>query len=70
MTTAAGVVATKDPESLLNRDVMKGEALLRIVDPSQLVARLYIPASEMDRVRVGIPFPYSFPLGSPKFMGA
>jgi putative peptide zinc metalloprotease protein len=50
---AAGVIATSDPESLLNRDVTMGETLLTIVDPSQLVARLYIPVSEMDRIRVG-----------------
>ena len=39
----AGVVATSDPESLLNRDVTTGETLLTIVDPSRLIARLYIP---------------------------
>jgi putative peptide zinc metalloprotease protein len=50
---AAGVVTTVDPESLLNRDVTTGETLLTIVDPSQLVARLFVPVSEMDRVRVG-----------------
>jgi putative peptide zinc metalloprotease protein len=52
---SAGVVATSDPENLLNRDVTTGETLLTIVDPSQLVARLYIPASEMNRLRVGDP---------------
>jgi putative peptide zinc metalloprotease protein len=52
---AGGVVATRDPESLLNRDVTTGETLLTIVDPSQLVARLYVPVSEMDRIRVGDP---------------
>ena len=51
----AGVVVTSDPESLLNRDVTTGETLLTIVDPSQLVVRLYIPVSEMDRIRVGDP---------------
>jgi putative peptide zinc metalloprotease protein len=50
-----GVVATRDPESLLNRDVTTGATLLTIVDPSQLVARLYVPVSEMDYVRVGDP---------------
>jgi putative peptide zinc metalloprotease protein len=60
-----GVVATGDPRSLLNRDVTTGETLLTIVDPSQLVARLYIPVSEMDRIRVGdlvslhLPFQFS-----------
>jgi putative peptide zinc metalloprotease protein len=52
---SGGVVATSDPASLLNRDVITGETLLTIVDPSQLVARLYIPVSEMDRIRVGDP---------------
>ncbi len=49
------MVVTSDPESLLNRDVTTGETLLTIVDPSQLVVRLYIPVSEMDRIRVGDP---------------
>jgi multidrug efflux pump subunit AcrA (membrane-fusion protein) len=50
-----GVIATADPESLLNRDITTGERLLTIVDPSRLVARLYVPVSEMDYVRVGDP---------------
>jgi len=58
---AAGVVATSDPGSLLNRDVTTGETLLTIVDPSQLVARLYIPVSEMDRIRVGDPVSLHLP---------
>jgi putative peptide zinc metalloprotease protein len=57
----AGVVATSDPESLLNREVTTGETLLTIVDPSQLVARLYIPVSEMDRIRVGDPVSLQLP---------
>jgi putative peptide zinc metalloprotease protein len=58
---AVGVVATSDPGSLLNRDVTTGETLLTIVDPSQLVARLYIPVSEMDRIRVGDPVSLHLP---------
>ncbi len=50
---ADGVVATRDPESLLNRNVTTGETLLTVVDPSQLVARLFVPVSEMDHVRPG-----------------
>jgi hypothetical protein len=50
---AGGVVATSDPESLLNRDVATGETLLTIVDPTQMVARLFVPVSAMDRVQVG-----------------
>jgi multidrug efflux pump subunit AcrA (membrane-fusion protein) len=52
---SAGVVATNDPESLLNRDVTTGEPLLTIADPSHLVARLYVPVSELDHVREGDP---------------
>ena len=50
---AAGIIATNDPESLLNRDVTTGKTLLTIVDPSQLVARLYVPVSAMERIRIG-----------------
>jgi hypothetical protein len=39
----------------VNRDVTTGETLLTIVDPSRLIARLYIPVSEVDRIRVGDP---------------
>lgn len=49
----SGVVATSGAENLLNRDVTTGETLLTIVDPSHLVARLFVPASEMEHVRVG-----------------
>jgi putative peptide zinc metalloprotease protein len=49
----AGVVATRDPESLLYRDVTTGETLLTVVDSSQLLARLFVPVSEMDHVRLG-----------------
>jgi multidrug efflux pump subunit AcrA (membrane-fusion protein) len=57
----AGVVATSDPESLLNRDVTTGETLLTIVDRSRLIARLYIPVSEVDRIRVGDPVSLQLP---------
>ena len=50
---ASGVVATADPQNLVNRDVTDGEVLLTIVNPKQLVARLYIPSSEMQWVRTG-----------------
>jgi putative peptide zinc metalloprotease protein len=50
---ADGVVATDDPENLLHRDVTRGETLLRVVDPAKLVARLYVPVSAMDRIRLG-----------------
>ncbi len=58
---ADGVVATADPNHLINRDVTTGETLLTIVDPSQLVARLFVPISEMDRVRVGDPVSLQLP---------
>ena len=48
-----GVVATDDPENLLHRDVTRGETLLRVVDRAHLVARLYVPVSAMDRIRLG-----------------
>jgi multidrug efflux pump subunit AcrA (membrane-fusion protein) len=57
----AGVVATSDPESLLNRDVTTGETLLTIVDRSRLIARLYIPVSEVERIRVGDPVSLQLP---------
>jgi putative peptide zinc metalloprotease protein len=58
---AAGVVATADPQNLINRDVTTGEPLLTIVDPKKLVARIYVPVSEMDRVRVGDPVSLQLP---------
>ncbi len=57
----AGVIATNDPESLLNRDVTTGKTLLTIVDPTQLVARLYVPVSAMERIRVGDPVSLQLP---------
>jgi putative peptide zinc metalloprotease protein len=56
-----GVVATSDPENLVNRDVTTGETLLTIVNPSQLVARLFVPFSEMDYIRVGDPVSLQLP---------
>ena len=58
---AGGVVATSDPENLVNRDVTTGETLLTIVDPSQLVARLFVPVSEMDYIRAGDPVSLQLP---------
>jgi putative peptide zinc metalloprotease protein len=66
---SAGVVASSDPENLLNRDVTTGETLLTIVDPSQLVARLYIPASEMNRLRAGDPVSLQLPSRFSEFHG-
>jgi putative peptide zinc metalloprotease protein len=58
---AAGVVTTADPENLLNREVTTGETLLTIVDPAQLVVRLFVPVSEMDHIRVGDPVSLQLP---------
>jgi putative peptide zinc metalloprotease protein len=58
---ANGVVATSEPESLMDRDVATGQTLLTIVDPSRLVARLYIAVSEMDHVREGDPVSLQLP---------
>jgi len=57
----AGLVTTSNTENLLQRDVNGGETLLTIIDPSQLVARLYVPVSEMDRIRVGDPVSLQLP---------
>jgi hypothetical protein len=55
------VVVTANPENLTNRDVTTGETLVTIVDPSQLVARVYVPVSAMDRVRAGDPVSLQLP---------
>ncbi|MGC2400091.1 MAG: HlyD family efflux transporter periplasmic adaptor subunit [Acidobacteriaceae bacterium] len=57
----AGVVTTSNPENLVNRDVAGGEILLTIIDPSELVARVYVPVSEMDRIRIGEPVSLQLP---------
>jgi putative peptide zinc metalloprotease protein len=56
-----GVVTTTNPESLMDRDVTTGQTLLTIVDPSRLVARLFVPLSEMERVRNGDPVSLQIP---------
>lgn len=48
-----GVVVTGNPQSLAGTDVATGEALLALSDASQLIARLFIPASELKHVRAG-----------------
>ncbi len=58
---AKGVVTTADPQNLLHRDVTTGETLLTIVSDAPLVARLYVPVSEMDRIRVGDPVSLQLP---------
>ena len=58
---ANGVVTSVDPHNLLNRDVTTGETLVTIVDPKRLAARLYVPVSEMDRLRVGDPVSLQLP---------
>jgi putative peptide zinc metalloprotease protein len=65
----SGVVTTSDPENLLNRDVTTGKTLLTIVDPTQLVARLFVPVSEMDYIRVGDPVSLQLPSQFAKIHG-
>jgi putative peptide zinc metalloprotease protein len=50
-----GVISTAEPENLVYRDVTTGQAVLTVIDPTRLVARLYVPASEMARIRPGDP---------------
>jgi putative peptide zinc metalloprotease protein len=61
---SGGIIATADTTNLVNREVTKGAPLLTIVNPGQLVARLFVPGTEMERVRVGdavsLRFPASF----------
>lgn len=49
----AGTVLTSDPESLTNRVVAQGEPLLKIGDTSRLIARVFLPEPEMERIRAG-----------------
>jgi putative peptide zinc metalloprotease protein len=57
----AGVISTADPENLVSRDVTTGQTVLTVIDPTRLVARLYMPASEMARIRSGDPVSLRFP---------
>jgi putative peptide zinc metalloprotease protein len=66
---ADGVVTTGDPGNLLNRDVTSGETLLTVVNPAQLVARLFVPVSAMDRVRAGDPVSLQLPSQFPEIHG-
>ena len=47
---ASGVVMTADPASLLNQDVASGQSLLTIAEEGPRVARVYVPASALDRI--------------------
>jgi putative peptide zinc metalloprotease protein len=66
---ADGVVTTGDPGNLLNRDVTTGETLLTVVNPTQLVARLFVPVSAMDRIRAGDPVSLQLPSQFPEIHG-
>ncbi len=50
---AEGVVVTRDPASLVHQDVAAGELLVDLAESGQRVARLFVPASALDRVRAG-----------------
>ncbi len=47
---AAGVVLTADPESLRGQSVASGQTLLELAESGARVARIYVPASAMNRV--------------------
>jgi len=47
---AAGVVLTPDPESLRNQDVASGQTLLELAESGPRVARIYVPASALNRI--------------------
>ena len=47
---AAGVILTADPEALSHEDVASGQSLLEIAEPGPRVARIFIPASALNRV--------------------
>ena len=61
MAPAGGVVATREPQSLVNREVTTGQTLLTIVNPNRLVARLYVPVSAMEHLRTGSPVSLQLP---------
>ena len=65
----AGVVATMDPQNLVSREVTTGATLFRIVDPARLVARLYVPVSAMERIRVGDEVSFQLPSHFREFYG-
>jgi hypothetical protein len=50
---APGVILTPDPESLRDRSVASGQALLEMAELGTRVARIYIPASALNRVAKG-----------------
>lgn len=46
-----GTLLTQDPGLLLDQDVGTGQALLRLADAGPRVARIFIPASALERIR-------------------
>lgn len=50
---ANGVVLTRDPQSLLDRNVASGESLLRVADAGPRVVRIFVPAAALDSIHPG-----------------
>lgn len=50
---ADGTVLTENPASLLAEDIGSGQSLLDIADNGHRVARVYVPASALDRIAAG-----------------
>jgi putative peptide zinc metalloprotease protein len=44
------IVLSADPQALLNRDVGSGQSLLTLADDGPRMVRIFVPASELDRV--------------------
>ncbi len=47
---APGVVLTPDPAALRNQDVASGQSLLELAEAGPRVARIYVPASALNRI--------------------
>jgi putative peptide zinc metalloprotease protein len=45
-----GIVMTRDPASLLHQDVASGEALLTLAGDGARAARIFVPATALDRI--------------------
>ncbi|MDE3188149.1 MAG: biotin/lipoyl-binding protein [Acidobacteriota bacterium] len=50
---ADGTVLTQNPGLLLDQDVASGQSLLDLADAGPRVARIFIPASQLDRIPTG-----------------
>jgi len=50
---ANGTVLTVDPKSLAGQEVASGERLLTVADAGPHIARVFVPAAALDRIRAG-----------------